>query len=128
MVTRPAAPYAFDLSGGRLCLDFANTVSDRASAEPVDHLRTYEDLMSWATQAGALRPPVARALRADAEAHPSDARRALADAIAVREGLYRLFAAVAARRRPRAADLEVLNAHVPSAFVASRVEPSARGG
>jgi len=32
MVTDPAArtaDYTFDLSGGRLCLDFTNTVSDR---------------------------------------------------------------------------------------------------
>ena len=116
MVTPRSEAYTFDLSGGRLCLDLANTVSDRGSDRPIDHLRTYGDLIAWARQAGAVAPGVARALLAEAAARPEAARRALATAIDAREMLYRLFAAVAAGKRPRPEDLAVLNDHVPAAF------------
>jgi len=121
MVTIRSEAYTFDLSGGRLCLDLANTVSDRGSAAPVDHLRTYGDLIAWAQQAGAVAPTVARALLEEAAARPEAARRALATAIEAREMLYRLFAAVAAGKRPRPADLAVLNDHVPAAFARAQV-------
>jgi predicted RNA-binding Zn ribbon-like protein len=126
MVTRRSDAYTFDLSGGRLCLDLTNTVSDRGSDHPVDHLRTYGDLIAWALQAGAVAPGVARALLAEAAAWPDDARRALATAIDAREMLYRLFAAIAAGKRPRPDDLAVLNDHVPAAFARARLG-AARG-
>src|SRR5437867_266741 len=68
MVTLRSEAYTFDLSGGRRCLDLANTVSDRGSDRPIDHLRTYGDLIAWARQAGAVAPGVARALLAEAAA------------------------------------------------------------
>src|SRR5881409_2988247 len=96
-----AAAHTFDLSGGRLCLDFANTVSNRGSDAPVDHLRSYADLAAWAEQSGAAPAALARELARHAAAHPSAARTALAGAIALREALYRIFAAAAAERKPR---------------------------
>ena len=51
--------YVFDLSGGRLCLDFANTLDGRAS-EPRERLNTYADLVSWGRQAGSVSPSAAR--------------------------------------------------------------------
>jgi len=121
MVTPRSEAYTFDLSGGRLCLDLANTVSDRGSDHPVDHLRTYGDVIAWALQAGAVKPAVARALLDQAAARPAAAQRALATAIDAREMLYRLLAAVAAGKRPRPDDLAVLNDHVPAAFARARV-------
>ena len=52
---------------------------------------------------------------------------ALARALAVREALYRVFAAVARGRRPRPADLALVNEQVPSAFVRSRIAPAGEG-
>ena len=82
MVTGAAArtgDYAFDLSGGRLCLDFANTVGDRGSDRPTEHLGSYGDFIAWAEQAGATTARAARALRRAAAARPAEAREALAD-------------------------------------------------
>src|SRR5438105_12879571 len=126
MVTssRRSASHAFDLSGGRLALDFVNTVSQRGSAEPIDHLHAYGDLLAWAVQAGAAAPRVARPLAARASAHPAEARRVLARAIAVREALFRLFAAVAGSRAPRPDDLAAVNADLPAAFARSRIAAS----
>ena len=126
MVTLRSEAYTFDLSGGRLCLDLANTVSDRSSDRPVDHLRTYGDLIAWARQAGTVAPGVARALLAEAAARLEAARHALATALDAREMLYRLFAAIAAGKRPRPEDLAVLNDHVPAAFARARVAAANR--
>lgn len=121
MVTR------FDVSGGRLCLDLPNTVSNRGSDAPVDHLRSYADVLAWAGQARAAPADVVRALRRRAAADPAAARRALAATVALREILFRLFGAVAHQRRPRAEDLAALNAAIPEAFARSRLTRT-RGG
>jgi predicted RNA-binding Zn ribbon-like protein len=123
MVT-PAAKtesYVFDFSGGRLCLDFANTVSDRGGEHPRDHLQSYGDFIAWAEQGGAVPPALARDLLRRAAAHPADARRALSRAQSVREAIFHLFAAVSAARKPRPADLALLNEEIPAAFGQMRV-------
>src|SRR6185503_514632 len=126
-VTARSADYEFDLSGGRLCLDFANTIGWRGRDEPNEHLGSYGDFVAWAEQAGAVAPREARALLRRAAAKPADAREALAGAIELREALYRVFAAIAAGRSPRAPDLAILNAAVPAAFERSRLVASKNG-
>ena len=116
-----AAPHMFDLSGGALCLDFANTVSDRGSDAPIDRLTSYGDFLSWCEQSGAAGPAQVRELSKLAAAHPSAAREALARAIDVREALYRLFAAASGGKRPRPADLALVNEQIPLAFKRSRI-------
>ena len=130
MVTDPVArtaQYAFDLSGGRLCLDFANTVGDRGTDQPSEHLGSYGDFIAWAEQAGAITSRAARRLVRAARARPAQARQVLADAIRLREALYRVFAAIASERTPRAPDLATVNAALPAAFERSRLVPSAGG-
>jgi predicted RNA-binding Zn ribbon-like protein len=126
-VTARSADYQFDLSGGRLCLDFANTIGWRGSDEPNEHLGSYGDVIAWAEQAGVVSPREARALLRRAAARPAEARRTLEDAIALREALYRVFAAIAAGRSPRGADLALVNAAVPRAFERSRLVASREG-
>ena len=126
-VAARSADYLFDVAGGRLCLDFANTIGWRGSDEPDEHLVSYGDFAAWAEQAGAVEPREARALLRRATAHPAEARQALARAIELREALYRVFAAVAAGRAPRAPDLAILNAAVPAAFERSRLVASKNG-
>jgi|SRR5437899_271436 len=116
-----SAPHTFDLSAGALCLDFANTVSNRGSEAPIDRLNAYADFLSWSEQSGAAAPAQVRELSRVAAAHPSAARDALALAAGVREALYRLFASAAAGKRPRPADLALLNEQVPLAFKRSRI-------
>ena len=47
----------FELSGGRLCLDFANTWGDRSRPEG-DRLRGYDDLLAFAEGRPVLGRPV----------------------------------------------------------------------
>ena len=122
---RPA--YTFDLRGGRLCLDFANTVSDRGTDTPADHLASYDDFLAWASQAGAVTRSVAAVLARLAASRPADARAALNRATDLREAIYRVFAAVALGGSPRADDLRALNEQVPRAFSRSRLAAAEEG-
>jgi predicted RNA-binding Zn ribbon-like protein len=124
-----AAPggYLFELSGGDLALDFANTVSGRLAAEPVDHLSSYDRLASWGEQAGVLTPEQAARQRAEAERHPRVAASVLRRAIEVREAIFALFSAIATRRSVPGASLDVLNRALPGALARLRLEPEGRG-
>jgi predicted RNA-binding Zn ribbon-like protein len=53
---RPSRPVAaIRLDGGRLCLDFVNTIHDRYALEPEDYICQPERFIEWCVRAGALR-------------------------------------------------------------------------
>lgn len=111
---RPAATIGaddvrFELSGGVLCLDFANTLSYRGRVAPVERLTSYAALVAWGQQADVLTDREAQRLARAAACRPTEATTVHAHALTLREVLYRLFSAVAAGRAPDAADLTTLN-------------------
>lgn len=53
-IARPVA--AIRLDGGRLCLDFVNTIHDRYAPEAEDYVRQPERFIEWCVHAGALHP------------------------------------------------------------------------
>jgi predicted RNA-binding Zn ribbon-like protein len=120
------APPTFELSGGVLGLDFANTWSDRGRPES-EKLRGYPDLLAFARQAGLLTAGEEIRLAARAGEEPQAAGAALALGRELREGLYRIFSAVAASRPPAAADLALLNAALPGALARLRLERRGAG-
>ena len=67
----------FDLDGGRLCLDFANTASQRSG----EHLAAYADLVAFARQSGLLTQAEADRLRRQAARQPEDAEGLLTRAL-----------------------------------------------
>lgn len=93
-----AERYLFELTGGRLCLDLANTLDERKTDHPRELLRNYQDLIDWGTQAGAVTDAEAALLRAHADRHPRAARTALDQARALREAIFQVFGAAAAAR------------------------------
>jgi len=111
----------FDLSGGALCLDFANTWSHRGRPE-TDHLLRYSDLLAFGLQAGALTAAEKDRLSGRAKREPQAATAALARSRDLRETLYRTFSTLAADSGPEAADLERLNAALPEALSRLRLE------
>ncbi len=96
------------LYGGRLCLDFANTVEPRAAEPQRDWLHGYPDLVRWARHAGALDDAASERLLTLAAARQAAAQASFAAAIALREATYRAFAAIAQGATPAAADLDRL--------------------
>ncbi len=122
----PAATGPFELSGGALCLDFANTWGDRGRPGS-ERLLGYPDLVTFALQTESLEPAEAEALL-DRTCRDADAAgQAFAEARRLREALYRLFSARAAGRRPPAGDLDRLNAYLAEALAGLRLAPRGEG-
>jgi len=122
----PAATGPFELSGGALCLDFANTWGDRGRPES-ERLHGYPDLVAFALQTESLGAPETEALLARAAGEEDAGEAAFAEARRLREALYRLFSARAAGRRPPAGDLERLNSYLPEALAGLRLAPEGEG-
>lgn len=80
----------FDLSGGALCLDFANTWGNRADPS-TDRLRGYEQLVAFVRQTGVLSAAAAGALSRTAAEDAEHAASALAEVRHFRQSIYCLF-------------------------------------
>jgi predicted RNA-binding Zn ribbon-like protein len=116
---KPPAP--FELSGGAVCLDFANTLGDRPQATQ-EKLHGMNDLLRFAEQAGTVNRTERVRLERLAAARPRAARNAFDQAIRFREAVYRVFSTLAAGGRPAPADLEALNRTVGPALGKLRIE------
>lgn len=115
------------LLGGKLCLDFANTADYHASDHPEELLTRYEDLVAWSQHVGLLAKSTAARLLREASRRPADAAAVLEQAIALRETIYRIFAAIAHGERPRQDDLAQLSAQAGHAFTRSQLVESGDG-
>jgi predicted RNA-binding Zn ribbon-like protein len=100
----------FDFNSNRLCLDFVNTLHDRATSTPRDHFNTYSDLVWWSQAAGILLPEETQILLAEARRHPAKAAQVLQDAIFLRETIYRIFLSIYEEDTPIKGDLHALSA------------------
>ncbi|HLJ61609.1 MAG TPA: ABATE domain-containing protein [bacterium] len=124
---RQSQEYVFDLSGGSLCLNFVDTVSG-SRARPTERLRSYEDLVSWGRQSGAITYDVADRLAQAAERRPRDAGGVLAEALRLREALFRIFSAsVEDLRAPERVDVELLNSALSEALQHHRIVKTPEG-
>jgi len=76
------------LDGGRLCIDFVNTIHDRFAADIEDYIVTPERYVEWAKRAGAIPPDEALEIAGDRE-------RLMADIRALRDAVHALLLASA---------------------------------
>jgi predicted RNA-binding Zn ribbon-like protein len=95
--------------GGRLCLDFVNTIEDRASTQPEELLVSPERLVDWALDAGALQDEPGEA--------PDGAL--LANALDLREAFRRVLL-----RQERTGDLRRVNRAISEAGRHAVVRPA----
>jgi predicted RNA-binding Zn ribbon-like protein len=92
-----------------LALDFANTLSWRGTAAPMEALHTMADLIGWCRATKAVDDPALRRLERWWRAHPEAAKASHAEAIRLREAICRLFAAIASAAEPAPDDLRELD-------------------
>lgn len=125
---RPAERPAAELErvGGRLALDFVNTVGG-TRVRPKEFLKAYDEWVGWSQAAGAVGPATAARLRERAAEDPEAASAALEAALGLREALYRVFDAVAAGERPPPDDLAALNDRLGPALAELRIEADGEG-
>lgn len=116
-----------ELVGGRICLDFANTVGQHEPVQLNEWLHGYDDLVWWALRADALPESEAEGLFARARAHPDEAAAVFDRALALREVVFRIFSAIAAKRDADPADMAALNAEIAVAMPHARIAAVAPG-
>ncbi len=117
----------FEMVGGRTCLDFVNTASQRRLGPFKDKLDSYGDLLSWAVHAEQLTEAEAEDLRAVAVAHPSEAQAVLERGRALREAIYRVFTRRSAGEELPSGDLKLISAEYGRAAVNRLLTPSGVG-
>lgn len=97
------------LDGGRLCLDFVNSVHDRKSHPMRDYLHNILDLIGWGERAGIIEESRAGELEAAALGGREEADRFFEGAMALREMLYRIFYGIIQREAADKQDLSRFN-------------------
>ena len=126
------------LIGGRLCLDFLNTVDGRKSDSPRrescsvdkvlgDKLVDYSDLVEWSRHSGIVTATEAERLIQASKRKAREAKHVFDRAIALREALYRIFKAIMTSRRPQSIDLETVNEELLRARTHERLNHKANG-
>jgi predicted RNA-binding Zn ribbon-like protein len=120
---------AIVVSGFRedLCLAYANTLSWRGSAAPVEQLGDLDGLFAWLAGPGGLGGAAVEPLAARARRRPAEAAALFGEAIALREAIYRIFGALARGTVARAADLALLNRVLADAPARRRLVRSGDG-
>ena len=115
----------FELTGGALCLDFANTSPDHKAPETSsEKIHTYAELLTFEVQAGALPVTDARNLLAAASHANGKGAAVTRSARELREILYRIFAAAASERKPSREDVEAFNRFLGEALRHTRLVPN----
>lgn len=115
------------LLGGRLCLDFTNTMDPRLGNHPQDFLRDYADLVQWSRHAGVLTEDEAECLLREAAYRPAKSTMVFEQAIVLREAIYRIFSALAHGMIPENTDLDTLKAAFVEAITHAQFIPTADG-
>ncbi|HEX4209949.1 MAG TPA: ABATE domain-containing protein [Candidatus Binataceae bacterium] len=107
-----------------LSIDFANTVAYRGSTSE-ESLHSLTDLFTWLAVAKVLPEPSVAALSRMIAASHADEARLFSEIINLRETIYRLLHAIAAKSAPPSSDLQRLNralAEAPSRISIAQTE------
>jgi predicted RNA-binding Zn ribbon-like protein len=120
-MSQPQPKTQFDLSGGNLALNFANTVSDRPTPHAVERLVDYNQLVFFGLQSGIYPPRIGDRLFAIAGQAPGRGKSALQKAIQLREALFAIFSALAEHRVIPGNALALLNVTLQEAMPNGRV-------
>jgi predicted RNA-binding Zn ribbon-like protein len=121
IVSNSPRKWRFHLTGGTLCLDFANTLSWRRGSSPIERLSDYKDLIAFGRQAGVINAAEARTLRAAAARQPRRAARTYREALELRALIDRIFTKIVEGRTAERADLAALNARLAEVAASMRV-------
>lgn len=98
-----------DRVGGRLCLDFVNTVDPRQGAAPRDYLVSYYDILDWFEIVDVRLPRSISWLRKRAKSSADEAFAAHRQAVGMREAAFALLNASRVGDQVRPSDVAKLN-------------------
>jgi len=105
-MSRDPARAATQFFGGRVCLDFANTLDWRLTAQPQELIPDYLELLAWSGRRGTLFAPVIAKLKARANSDPAGARALMKEALSLRTQIWSIADALG---EARPAELKTVN-------------------
>jgi len=108
-----------------LCLDFTDTVDWRTSDHAKDTLDSYAALLQWSGKKGLLDQKQINAL--GRAAGREGFAPVLAEAVRLREAIYRIFSAIAHKSRAPQKDLQTLNEYVAKSLSRMVVKETGEG-
>jgi predicted RNA-binding Zn ribbon-like protein len=114
--------------GGRLCLDFVNTIDPRGPDAGREYLLDFAAVLDWCEFADLRLPRTVSALRRRAKANPRAAAQAHAHAVALREALYAVISASRQEGHVKKSDLAELNLALGESIGHRVLTPDDRGG
>jgi len=110
-----------------ICLAYANTLFWRGRDQPTETLHHFSDLLGWLESAAGVSAAGSRSITQWSRAHPVKAANVFADAVGLREAMYRSFAAQAAAEYPRPTDFALLQRALTQAPARQRLAPADGG-
>lgn len=105
-----------------LCLDYANTLCWRGTSPPSEALHCLDDLLAWCASARLLDGPTIERVGGWWCGDPRRGAEAFAEAIGLREVLYRVFRAAAVSGEAASDDLDRLDLALAAAPARIRVK------
>lgn len=115
------------LLGGRPCLDFVNTLDWRGTDQPVEYLKTYQDLVLWSQHVGTISNQEAEILSRKSKVHISEQTKALAKALNLREVIYRIFSSLSAGKWAMKKDIADFNQYLTTIIMDSQIIKTKEG-
>lgn len=115
------------LIGGAPCLDFANTASGRGTAAHEEHLRSYDDLLTWGVHGGGLPIEARRTLVRRAAETPQEASKVLQRALHLREAIRGVVVSIARRTATDPAQAEIVVREAAAAVSAAGLARQGQG-
>jgi len=125
-----------DRVGGRLCLDFVNTVDPRVSSgdgpgarpDQHDYLADYDQTLDWVAATDVALPRSTSGLRRLSKQDPAGAKRAHTHIVAMRESLYAVLLSSVRGDEVHAIDLREVNQALGNSIGYRMLLPADRGG
>ncbi len=105
------------LLGGRLCLDFVNTMDPRLGEHPREFLHSYTDLVAWSKHVGLLPQEQGSILLREAQTRVEESTKVFNNALLLRESLYDVFTALATNEQPQRQAMETVQHMFASAML-----------
>ncbi|HEV2268471.1 MAG TPA: ABATE domain-containing protein [Steroidobacteraceae bacterium] len=112
-MSRDPARAGSQFFGGRVCLDFANTLDWRLTDDPVELIPDYAALLAWSERRGTLPARALAKLRAHSS-ESSAAREVMREALLLRTQIWSIAEGLIAGRRARLSALNDRLAELPS--------------
>jgi|SRR5579859_595925 len=92
--------------GGRVCLDFANTVDWRTSVDPQELVPDYASFLAWCVRRGTVSRQMAASVALCARSSPTRVKEVMSDASSLRAQVWKIADALREHQQP---DLSIIN-------------------